>query len=250
MVKEKERYIFQRFKELYPNFPTSDFVYQDSPDVILNTENSKKIGLEITEAIYDQEFMKKSEFQIKFNEKVLEKIEKIIPFKFSLSIRLYETKLISSSDYDRTINEVVDVCYEEFLDLDNLQRKEVNNLGSTQEFPEHVKEILYYQDYRNLPLGVKSIRFGRNDTLAKSFHGKHKTGWVPNFQIEILDAILKKKHKALEKYDSCDEQWLVIGEAFDFVSYFDNIYINVPVVSLFDKVFLVRNWERIVLTLK
>lgn len=250
MVKEKERYIFQRFKELYPNFPPSDFVYQDSPDVILNTDNSKKIGVEITEAIYDQEFMKKSEFQIKFNENVLEKVEKNIPFKFSLSIRLHETKLISSSNYDRIINEVVDVCYEEFLDLDNLQRKEVSNLGSTQEFPEHVKEILYNQGYRSLPLGVKSIRLGRNDTINKSYHPKHKTGWVPNFQPEFLDTILLKKHKALEKYQPCDQQWLVIGEAFDFVSYFDNINIPTPVISKFDKIFLVRNWENVVLALK
>ena len=43
---EKEKYYFEQFRRIFP-LPPGDVVYGDTPDVIINMKNKRKLGIEI-----------------------------------------------------------------------------------------------------------------------------------------------------------------------------------------------------------
>lgn len=238
--------------ELYSEFPASSFVHLDKPDFIVTTLLGETIGIEVTDAIYSrQSEMKKSEYQIKINKLVLEQLNKCLPFKFVLNIVLGTEPDIGQANIKSVINSIVEVSFNEFYGLNNLQTETISNFGTDiNTYPESVQQMILSKGYRTLPNGIRYIRLGRYDILDKSFHGKNKGGFVPNFQPELLETILAEKHKSLQKYMRCDQQWLLIAEGSDFCSYFDNINIETTIDTQFDKVFMVRTFPRIVVVLK
>lgn len=158
---------------------------------------------------------------------------------------------LRSTVYESTIKKIVEVCLEEFFDLEPYESKNVQQLDiDWNEATPDIQQIFVAKGYRKLPKGVSSIRMSRYDSLDRSRHPQLKAGAVPDFTHDNLNAILKKKEKALLKYKVCKQQWLVIGEGRDFYSYVHNIVIEKGFETNFDKVFMYRRWESQVIILK
>lgn len=241
MTKDQEKALFIKFLEHYKYMPLGKYEFKDRPDVIFTTQAEKVIGIELTECIYSERFMKKSEYQIRFNENVISQLQDKLPFRFHLDIKLDNKKPIKQNTLKPTIDEIIKICIQEFGELTSTESKTVTRLDIGWDkdsnplqkyFPDH--------NYRNLPKGITSIRMSRYDALKNSFHAGSKGGFVPDFTVENLNWILKKKNKALLNYANCDEQWLLIVEGLDFYSYFDKIKIENEFETNFDKILMYR----------
>lgn len=241
MTKDDEKYLFLKFQENYKDMPYGKSEFNDKPDVMFTTHTGKVIGIELTEGIYDELLMKESEYQIRFNEKVISQLEDKMSFKFHLDIDLDNKHPLKQNQIEQTIKGVIEVCMQEFGELNPTESRDVERLDvDWGKASIHVQKCFLDRGYRKLPKGIVRIRMSRYDILEKSRHPKYKGGVVPDFTIEQLNFILKKKNKALLNYKVCDEQWLIIGEGFDFYSYINNVRIENEFESKFDKIFMYR----------
>ena len=251
MTKDEEQYLFQMFQEKYKDMPNGIAEFDDKPDVIFTVQTGETIGVELTECIYDELLMSESEFQIKFNEKVVAQLESFVPFKFMLDIELDKTTSLKQNQIEATIKGIIEVCIREFDNLQLYESKHVEQLDvDWNGAPSHIQQHFHNEGYRKLPRGVSRIQMTRFDSLTKSHHPESKGGVVPDFTEEHLNRILAKKEKALKSYKSCTQQWLVIGEGGDFYSYMDKIEIKREFKTDFDKVFVCRRWNSEVIVLK
>jgi hypothetical protein len=251
MTKDEEQYLFQMFQEKYKDMPNGTAKFGDKPDVIFTVQTGETIGVELTECIYDELLMSESEFQIKFNEKVIAQLESFMPFKFMLDIELDNTIPLRQSQIEATIKGIIEVCVIEFGNLKPYESKHVEQLGvDWNSAPFHIQQHFHNKGYRKLPRGVSRIQMSRFDILTKSHHPKSKGGVVPDFTEEHLNRILAKKEKVLRNYKNCTQQWLVIGEGGDFYNYMDEIEIKNRFKTHFDKVFICRRWNSEVIVLK
>lgn len=238
------------FQESYKGMPSGTAYFDDKPDVIFTTSTGSTIGIELTECIYDENLMKISEHQIKFNKKVIEKLKDKMPFKFHLNIDLDIKNPIRQNMITSTIERIVEVCVNEFGSL-NHESKAIEQLDvDWNQAPLHIRQHFLSQGYRKLPKGISRIRMSRYDILEISSHPESKGGVVPDFTDDNLSSILSKKNKALVNYKTCDQQWLVIGEGADFYSYIDKVSIEKDIETKFDKIFMYRNWESEVIIIK
>lgn len=251
MTKSQEVALFERFQEKYIGIPTGRVEFGDKPDIILKLANDEKIGIELTECVYNEILMNKSEFQIKFNQRVIEQLEACMPFKFELDIELDTEYPLRQNRRQLTIDEIIKVCVSEFQDLNHCESRHVEKLNVIwDEASFHVQQHFRGQGFRTLPDEISRIRMTRFDNLKRSWHPESKGGTVPDFTQESLNAILFKKEKALTSYTTCNQQWLVIGEGSDFYSYVDAINIEKGFETKFDKVFMYRWWNSEVITFK
>jgi len=239
------------FQEKYKDMLAGKVEFDDKPDVIVTVSTGETIGIELTECIYDETLMRESEYQIKFNEKVIAQLEDLIPFKFHLNIELDTTKPLKQNQIKLTIKGIIEVCIEEFGNLEQYESKYVEQLDvDWNEAPPNIQQHFLDQGYRKLPKGISRIQMSRYDILTKSRHPESKGGVVPDFTQDNLNEILAKKDKALNNYKACNQQWLVIGEGSDFYSYINNIKIEKGFKTKFDKVFMYRRWDSEVVVLK
>ncbi|WP_111669415.1 hypothetical protein [Algoriphagus litoralis] len=251
MTKFEEIHLFQKFQENYKNMPLGKVLYDDKPDVTFTTSNGEIIGIELTECIYDEILMKESEYQIKFNEKVIEKLEPKISFKFYLDIILDTKNPLRQNQIESTINDIIEVCIEEFGDLNQYESKCLAQLDvDWNKAPLHIQQQFLERGYRKLPKSVLSIQMSRFDILEKSRHSESKGGVIPDFTDYNLSSILLKKDKALKNYKICDQYWLLIGEGADFYSYINQVRIKKKFETKFDKVFIYRRWHSEVIVIK
>lgn len=251
MTKFQEEHLFLKFQEKYKDMPSGTPEFNDKPDVLFTTQTGKVIGIELTECIYDELLMKESEYQIKFNEKVISRLEAQMPFKFHLDIDLNNRNPLKQNQIESTIKGVIEVCLREFGNLNPYESKNVEQLDvDWDNAPSHIQQHFLERGYRKLPNGIARIQMSRYDILEKSRHPESKGGVVPDFTAEHLNLILKKKNKAFLNYKVCDEQWLVIGEGSDFYSYINNVRIENEFESKFDKIFMYRAWPSEVIVIK
>lgn len=231
--------------------PSGSAVFDDKPDVVFTTSTGELIGIELTECIYNEDLMKESEYQIRFNERVIEKLEDQMSFKFHLDVDLDNKMPLRRNQVESTINEIIEVCVREFGDLNQYESKSVEQLDvDWDEAPLHIQQHFLDRGYRKLPKGISRIQMSRHDILEKSRHPESKGGVVPDFTDDILEFILKKKNKALVNYKDCDQHWLVIGEGADFYSYMNNIRIEREFETKYDKIFMYRRWNSDVIVIK
>ena len=251
MTKLEEKYLFQKFLENYKDMPSGTGDFDDKPDVIFTTLTGEAIGIEFTECIYDENLMKQSEYQIKFNEKVINQLQEKLPFKFSLDIDLDTKEPLKQNQIESTINKIIAVCIHEFGDLDPYESRNVEQLDVDWDVaPLHVQQHFLDRGYRKLPKGISRIQMSRYDILEKSRHTESKGGVVPDFTDDNLDSILVRKNRALINYKTCDQHWLVIGEGGDFYSYINNVRIEKEFETNFDKIFMYRRSSSEVIIIK
>jgi hypothetical protein len=251
MTKEEEKYLFQIFLDKYKDMPIGIAEYDDKPDVLFTAISGETIGVELTEYIYDEVLLSKSEFQIKINENVIAQLESHLPFKFMLEIEIDKTTRIKQNQIQTFINSIVDFCVREFANLNPNESKFVEQLDVDWiDELSHIQHHFHNKGYRKLPKNISWICMTRYDRLTKSYYPISKWGVISDFTEEHLNRILAKKEKALRNYKNCTYQWLVIGEGSDFYSFMDNIEINKGFKTNFDKVFLCRRWNSEVIILK
>src|SRR5687768_3048992 len=105
------------FQSNYLEISVGKVEFDDKPDVIVTLSTGETIGIELTECIYDEQLMSESEYQIKFNEKVIDQLEAVMPFKFHLDIDLDKSQPLKQNQIESTIKGVVEICLMEFTDL-------------------------------------------------------------------------------------------------------------------------------------
>ena len=251
MTKFQEQFLFQKFQESYNEMPFGVPLFDDQPDVIFTTTTGKVIGIELTECIYDEVLMEESEYQIKFNEKVISQLETKMPFKFHLAVDLDNKNPLKQNQIESIIKGVIEICIQEFASLSPYESRDVEQLDvDWEKAPISIQQHFLQRGYRKLPKGIRRIQMSRFDFLERSSHSEFKSGVVPDFTAEHIDIILDKKNKAILRYKLCDEQWLVICEGCDFYSYINNVRIGQEFESKFDKIFMLRTSMSEVINIK
>lgn len=251
MNTSEEKSIFQLFQKAYKNIPLGEPIFGDAPDVIYKMPNGKIIGIEITEAVYDEESIGKREGQIKLNYDIIEQLKDQLSFKFIIDITLNNQVKLKQSNRRLVIENLKKIFIEEFSDIDSYETVHLENMElDWNNLNIEIKKQLFMQGYRELPPEISTISITRNDNLENSTHLEATFGVVPSFTDENLDNILVKKNYSLKNYKPCDEQWLLIAEGWDFYSYFKEIDISKNIVTDFDKIFVYRRFTSEVITLK
>jgi hypothetical protein len=251
MSKAFEKYIFEKFQQEYNDMPTGEVIFSDRPDVIIKTSTKDTIGIEITECIYDEKLMSESEYQIRFNKLVMAELEKILPYKFILSIELDSRIPLKQSQVESVIHGLTVLCSTEFANLEPNESRSIEQLDvDWGEGTFEIQQLFYNKGYRKMPKGISRIRICTYENLANSYHPESKGGAVPNFTSKQLGRILEKKEKSLKSYQTCTSHWLLIVEGRDFYSYMDQIEVEAEFSTNFDKVFIYRLWNSEVVIIK
>lgn len=115
------------FQSRYPEIGKAEVDFVDKPDVVITLSTGETIGIELTECIYDEQLMKESEYQIKFNEKIIETLESLMPYKFHLDIDLDPKKPLKQNQIKSTVVEIIEFCTEEFDDLQPYESRDSIN---------------------------------------------------------------------------------------------------------------------------
>ncbi len=255
MNQAAETNLIERFKKWYTNFPDGTLIktIPPAPDFTLTTSD-QTIGIELTEALHSEKARQNSSEKYNFTNGVLKDLKDQLPFTFAIDIDLNATISISKSNRPKLITEVVEQCVIEFSDLQPSEHRGIENIGlKLSGIPVDRPEVLNMildNGYRNLPAGVQEIKMVRIDGITESWNWRGEGGVVPNFTTENLIPILQKKHQKLCRYSPCSQYWLIITEGNYYTGSFKEILIETPIESLFDKVFLFRSPEEIVIELK
>jgi hypothetical protein len=255
MNQATETNLIDRFKKCYKYFPSGELIKTNPPatDFILKT-NDSTIGIELTEALHSEQARQISADTYNFTNGVVMELRNKLPFTFAIDIDLSPTIPIPKTNRPKLITQVVEQCVKEFSNLQPNECRDIEDIGiDLSGIPVDRPEVLNMmlgKGYRNLPPGIKGIKIIRIDGISESWNWQGEGGAIPNFTAENLASILEKKHKKLSQYTSCSQYWLIITEGNYYTGSFKKILIETSVESLFDKVFLFRSVEEIVIELK
>lgn len=233
MTRSQEDYVFKAFKNLYWKFPAGQCVRGEQPDFIINTVD-KIIGVEITQIFVDNYIhnsinQKRVEsLQSMTGEKLCEKLEQIVPFKFILSIN-FSSKQFSQNEIDRIVLHCI-------------------NCFKTVQFPKEFG-VIDIDNLGQLPDEIESINFYHYPSLKHPFFSQGAGGVLPNLTLQHLQVILNKKHQSLKQYKQCDEHWLLIEEGTFLSDSFGDISIE-EFDTNFHSVFLYRHAKGEIVQLK
>ncbi len=254
MNSKEGKQLINVFQKMCKSFPAGELIEQDPPgaDYLLISIDGKTIGIELTEAFHNDETIRHSNTQFEFTNLVKEKLSLVLPFPFIIDIDIDEKKGIRKADKYRTIDATIMFCKAEFSNLRLTEERRVHHIGIdlNSEKYKRVRDILLFRGYRNLPEGITSILLLRLPDGANSHNLRLEGGGVPNFTDEHLNQILEKKERKKGRYAPCDEFWLVIKEGNGYPGRFDDFLITKPIRTSFDKVFLVRMFDRELIELK
>jgi len=243
-----------RFKESYKGFPDGYLMKNEAPDFILTKPDGSTIGIELTEALHNEQARRVSSETYNFTNSVLDELKNYLPFTFTIDIDLDISRPISKANRPKIVTEVVEQCIKEFRNLAPLESKEIEHIEMNfSEIPKDrpdILNILLERGCRNLPEGVQRITITRIDGIEDSWNWQGEGGVVPDLTIETIAPILEKKHQKLKNYTNCHQFWLIITEGNYYTGSFNEIGINIPIESSFDKVFLLRSNKGFVLELK
>lgn len=248
MTEYEEKMLMDFFMELYKDFPKGTVVKMSPPaaDYLLSTLSGEKIRIELTEAFHNREAKRISSDTYKFTSLVLEKLEKKLPFSFSIDIDIDIEKGIPKSLSKDIVSDTVDFCLKEFADLINYEYRVLTNINiDLGKMDDSTRNMILSKGYRSLPRGVEKIAMSRHDNVSESWNSQGEGGTVPHFTDEYLKAILTKKEEKLKKYEPCNQFWLVIKEGNYYSGTFHDIQISTAVDSSYHKIFICRvsNYE-------
>ena len=232
--KEREKYVFESFKELYNDFPEGVIIPGEKPDYLINS-NDRIIGVEITQVFIDNfigsELNEKRKENIRsmLGDLLCNKIKTVVPYKFVLDIEF------SNKDFSTNHIERIALACEEYIRLI--------------EFPKEIIESFDIENYGQLPDEIININLLYFPSLDKSFFSEISGGVVPNLAQRHLKCILDKKEAALKNYRFCHEYWLLIKEGTFYSDSFNKIDIE-EIETTFEKIFIYRHSQRKVVQLK
>ena len=235
MTPEIEKIIFDDFRNLLDNFPRGHFYKSESPDFIVEKENGK-LGIELTEIFQDSD-KGNSNYQRRLSDRhsltslLIKELQKNVNFTFHVNIHYSDFYHIKKSKKHEIANKLFEICFYNLRELEN-------------------QKNFMIDDFRILPKEVNSIRIGRYDGLNESFDEMPEGGVVSKMTDLHLYPLIRQKDEKISNYQKCNEYWLVIREGNYYAGTFSEIELNMPVSSQFDKVFLLRTGERLILELK
>lgn len=253
MNDHSERWYLDRFKLLYPAFPEGTIVKTESPDFVIETVRGT-IGIELTELSDAKQGEHSAARLLAFRrmmvQHVIAQLRTRLPWQFAIDIDLAEPLEIPKNKRVEWVKEVAGFCLDEFSDLSPGESRRVEHVDfdifSEQYAP--VQQEILRDGYRNLPAGVQSILLLHSGVDTWDLNGEG--GSVPDLTLDILSPVLERKHRKLPSYQLCTQHWLVIVEGSEFYNYYDQLAFEQPVVSVFDKVFLLRNINEEVVAIK
>ena len=250
---EDEEFVMKRFQEMYDRFPEGYLEHKSPPwpDFVLCVTSGKNIGIELTQAVHNDEDKRISSTKNTFTDLVLDKLVSLLPFHFSITVKPFPKIGISKAEKDKIASEVALFCVSEFSLLQNREYARVEHVDVDLATTEpHISDHLHRMDFRNLPKGIESISIMRFDEHGESFNSQSEASVIPVFTKENLLERLGDKESKLEKYNYCDEYWLVIWQGGGITGYFKEIEFEIPIQSKFDKVFILRAIQNDLLILK
>lgn len=230
MNKYKEKLLFQNFKSSYLNFPFTlqeKTDGQDQPDSIIITTDNRKIGIELTEMYQDNQSSRAKGSELKKTEmvyqeigrKIVENVVERYSKKFHLDISFHTNASFDQNTKQR-VTEELSVLIIEYLP----------NLESQQQ--------LIVSDFKTLPDEVVNFCIITNPKLTDSYFGISQSGAIRDLSNSHIETVLFDKHKAIENYEKCDEQWLVIQIGHFLAGSFNQNKIDKSFKSKFDKIFI------------
>jgi hypothetical protein len=236
--KDNERWVIEGFEKL-THYPISETLEAfESPDFVFRM-NGFRVGLEVTEIYQDilngnSKLKQQSSFKQKLTAVVISELTKYLPYNFSIDIDLDFTVEVKKSEFDSIAKHIADACTPDLIGLKA-------DYGSIE-----------CESYRyDLPTCVKDIRVTRIDALNEPHNSQSEGGAVATLNNSHIDFVVRKKELLLEKFNLCDEYWLIIHEGDYFAGSFGSFpELNTPISSKFDKVFLFRRKQSEVVILK
>ena len=238
--KELELFALEFFKEHYEGFPDGELIQDESPDFVIN-DNGNIIGIEIAEVYQDSHIDAGSELkrqevsENRFEKRLLNAIEKYTQKNIILSVDFSSHHSFSVNQIDGLVYQCTPHVLEFILNHDEGWTRIVNH-PSMRRFP--------------LPKEIDSIYIQLLSPDIPSFNAQSQGGTVSNLEYIHIEQTLLKHEKAMDKYKICNEYWLVIREGNYYAGSFNNVVIETPISSKFDKVFIARIREKKVVTLK
>lgn len=224
------------FIESYKKENISIIKEQEAPDFIINIEG-KEIGVELTEVFQDShlgtsKMKQESSEGAQFTEDLIALIQQKIPFTFSIGIHFNKNLPIKKSKKQIILKELEGICVPEMINLQNHQHLELEN------------------DYGSLPNEIDEIHVYRFDGMEESIDSRPEGGIVSPLTMSHLKPALTNKESKLPSYQICDQQWLLIREGNYYSGSFSDVEIDIPIDTLFDKVFLFRTRTKEIIELK
>ncbi len=222
------------------------------PDYSVTTLAGLRIGIELTEIFHSASSKEQSSIQYKLTNKLLAKLTQVLPYKFTLSLKLDPLRHLSMAKEVEIVAELVEICIEEFCFLQNGERGAVQHIDFDLSQITDFQKIKVIKDrgYRNLPSGISEIRIYRYDNLPYSYNTQNEGGIVPNLTHQMIQSVLDKKEEKIAAQNGFTEHWLIIREGNYFTGSFDRVDVPIPVLSLFDKLFVFRTSMNDVIELK
>ncbi len=226
----------QLFIESYKKGSIRIIHEQEAPDFIIRV-NENDIGVELTEVFQDSDLgiSKLKQFSSEggsFTENFINLIQPHIPFKFSIGINFNKNLPIKKSNKYAILKKLEDICVPAIINLKDLEHLELENF------------------YDQLPNEIDNIYIYRFDSMNASIDSRPEGGVVSRLTNNHIKNILLNKEKKLSTYTNCSQQWLLIREGNYYSGSFSDIEIDLPIESLFDKVFLFRTRAREIVELK
>ena len=210
---QDEEFVMRRFQEMYDGFPEGHLEHKSPPwpDFVLSITSGKNIGIELTQAVHNDEDKRISSTKNAITDLVLTKLIPLLPFHFSIIVKPFPKVGVSKTEKDKIATEVAVFCVKEFSSLQNEEHASVEHveLDLTTTEPT-IRNHLYNMGLRNLPKGIESISITRYDEHGESFNSQSEAATIPFFTKERLLERLEDKESKLKSYNSCDEYWLVI----------------------------------------
>jgi hypothetical protein len=253
MTWEEEEFVMKRFQESYNSFPQGHLEHKlpPWPDFVLTTTSDKSVGIEFTQVVHNNEDKRISSTKNSFTDLVITKLVPLLPFHFSIIVRLFPKVGVSKTEKEKIAMEVAIFCASEFSSLQNMEHASVEHVEVDLATAEPlIKNQLYNLGLRNLPKGIQSIDITRFDEHGESFNTQSEASVIPFFTKEKLMERLEHKESKLKSYKSCDEYWLIIWQGGGITGYFKDPQFEIPIQSKFDKVFILRAIQNDLLILK
>jgi hypothetical protein len=234
--KDRERWIMDLFIESYKKENISIIKEQEAPDFIINLEG-KEIGVELTEVFQDShlgtsKMKQESSDGAQFTEDLIALIQRNIPFTFSIGIHFNKNLPIKKSKKQKILKELEGICVPAMINLQDHEHLELENY------------------YDSLPNEIDDIHVYRFDGMNESIDSRPEGGTVSRLTMSHLKTVLTNKESKLSSYQVCDQQWLLIREGNYYSGSFSDVEIDLPIDTLFDKVFLFRTRTKEIIELK
>ena len=228
--KKFELWILEQFKQSYKDFPVGEIKDSESPDFLIQTKD-KIVGIELAEIFQDSHLGKDSKLkqqevvQGKFGDTLLKlltsKLERKTGFMLSIEFSIHNNFTI------KQIQELGDQCWSECMEfIWNSNGGNVRIVNNGENFPKEINSIF--------------IQMSKAD--YEPMYCNSQGGVVQTLRYEHIERTLQNHEKALKKYKTCDEYWLIIREGNYYAGSFSDIEINIetPINSSFNKVFILR----------